>query len=85
MLSEKYYMDTLYENVIVRKGFYRVFAGTLDWIERNLVDGTVDLIGWFFRNIGTVIGKMQTGQVQTYATGIAFGTLAIILALLLAN
>jgi len=71
--------------VIVRKGFYRVFAGTLDWIERNLVDGTVDLIGWFFRNIGTAIGKMQTGQVQTYATGIAFGTLAIILALLLAN
>ena len=85
LLSEKYYMDTLYENVIVRKWFYRVFAGTLDWIERNFVDGTVDLIGWFFRNIGTAIGKLQTGQVQTYATGIAFGTLAIILALLLAN
>ena len=85
LLSEKYYMDTLYENVIVRKGFYRFFAGTLDWIERNLVDGTVDLISWFFRNIGIAIGKMQTGQVQTYATGIAFGTLAIILALLMAN
>jgi len=84
LLSQKYYVDTLYEDVIVRIGFLRVIAGTLDWIDRNLVDGIVDLIGWFFRNIGTAIGKFQTGQVQAYATGIAFGILAIILALLLA-
>ncbi|MBT97606.1 MAG: NADH-quinone oxidoreductase subunit L [Dehalococcoidia bacterium] len=85
LLTQKYYMDVLYEDVVVRKGFYKVFAGTMDWIEKNLVDGTVDLIGWFFRNIGTAIGKLQTGQVQTYATVIAFGVLAIILALLLVD
>ena len=84
LLSQKYYLDTLYEDVIVRKGFFGVIAGTLDWIDRNLVDGFVDLTGWFFRNIGTAIGKLQTGQVQAYGTGIAFGVLAIILALLLA-
>ncbi|MCH7736734.1 MAG: NADH-quinone oxidoreductase subunit L [Chloroflexi bacterium] len=84
LLSQKYYLDTLYEDVMVRKGFFKYFAGTVDWIDRNLVDGVVDLIGWFFRNIGTAIGKLQTGQVQAYATGIAFGVLAIILALLLA-
>jgi len=84
LLSQKYYMDKLYEDVIVRKWFYRIIAGITDWLERNLVDGIVDLIGWFFRNIGTAIGKFQTGQVQAYATGIAFGVLAIILALSLA-
>ena len=84
LLSQKYYIDTLYEDVLVRKGFFRVIAGTLDWIDRNLVDGIVDLIGWFFRSIGTAIGKFQTGQVQAYATGITFGILALILALLLA-
>ncbi|MCH9016976.1 MAG: NADH-quinone oxidoreductase subunit L [Chloroflexi bacterium] len=84
LLTQKYYLDTLYEDVMVRKGFFGIIAGTLDWIDRNLVDGTVDLIGWFFRNIGIAIGKFQTGQVQAYATGIAFGVLAIILALLLA-
>ena len=83
LLSQKYYVDTLYEDLIVRKVFFGVIAWTLDWIDRNLVDGIVDLIGWFFRNIGTAIGKLQTGQVQAYATGIAFGILAIILALLL--
>ncbi len=84
LLSRRYYIDTLYEDVIVRKGFFGIIAGTLDWIDRNLVDGFVDLTGWLFRNIGTAIGKFQTGQVQAYATGIAFGVLAIILALLLA-
>ena len=84
LLSKKYYLDTLYEDVMVRKGFFKYFAGTLDWIDANLVDGIVDRIGWFFQNIGTAIGKFQTGQVQAYATGIAFGILAIILALLLA-
>ena len=84
LLSQKYYMDILYENLVVRKGFYKVIAGTTDWIDSNIVDWAVDTIGWFFRNIGTAIGKFQTGQVQTYATGVAFGVMAIILAFLLA-
>ncbi|MEC9288941.1 MAG: NADH-quinone oxidoreductase subunit L [Chloroflexota bacterium] len=84
LLSQKYYMDVLYEDLVVRKGFYKVIAGTTDWIDSNIVDRAVDTIGWFFRNIGTAIGKFQTGQVQTYATGVAFGVMAIILAFLLA-
>ena len=84
LLSEKYYLDTLYEDVMVRKGFFKYFAGILDWIDANLVDGIVDRIGWFFQNIGSAIGKLQSGHVQAYATGVAFGVLAIILALLLA-
>jgi len=84
LISQKYYLDKLYEDVIVRKWFYKIISGITDWLDRNLVDGIVDLIGWFFRNIGKAIGKVQTGQVQAYATGIAFGVLAIILALSLA-
>ena len=84
LLSQKYYMDILYENLVVREGFYKGIAGTTDWIDSNIVDRVVDTIGWFFRNIGTAIGKFQTGQVQTYATGVAFGVMAIIVAFLLA-
>ena len=84
ILSEKYYVDAFYENVVVRRSFYRLFAGMVDWLERNLIDGSVDLIGWFFRNIGITIGRLQTGQVQAYGTVIAFGALIIILAFLLA-
>ena len=84
LLTQKYYVDALYEGVIVRRGFYRVFAGLADWLDRRIVDGIVDFVGWFFRNIGTAVGRLQTGQTQAYATGVALGVLLIILGFLLA-
>ena len=83
LLSEKYYVDALYEDKVVRQAFYRGIAGTIDWIDRNLVDGTVDTLGWIFRNIGSAIGRLQTGQVQAYGATILFGSLVIILVFLL--
>ena len=83
LLSQKYYVDALYEEAMVRRAFYRYIAAGLEWLDRNLVDGSVDAIGWIFRNIGSVIGRLQTGQVQAYGTVIALGTLVILLGLLL--
>ncbi len=83
LLSKKYYVDALYEDALVRRIFYRRFAGTVDWIDRNLVDGTVDSLGWIFRNIGSAIGRLQTGEVQAYGAAILFGSLVIILVFLL--
>ena len=83
LLSQKYYVDALYEVAVVRWAFYRIVAGSLDWLDRNLVDGTVDAVGWIFRNIGSAIGRLQTGQVQAYGTVIALGSLLILLVLLL--
>ena len=68
---------------MVRRAFYRGIAATVDWFDRNLVDGTVDALGWIFRNIGSVIGLLQNGQVQAYGTVIALGSLLILLGLLL--
>jgi NADH-quinone oxidoreductase subunit L len=83
LLTQKYYIDALYEGAVVRRAFYRIIAGSLDWLDRNLVDGTVDAVGWIFRNIGSVIGRLQTGQVQAYGTAVALGSLLILLGLLL--
>ena len=83
LLTQKYYVDALYEDAVVRRAFYRIIAAGADWLDRNLVDGTVDAIGWIFRNIGSVIGRLQTGQVQAYGTMIALGSLLILLGLLL--
>ena len=83
LLAQKYYIDALYEGVVVRRAFYRRFAGAIDWIDRNLVDGTVDSLGWIFRNTGSAIGRLQTGEVQAYGSAILFGSLVIILVFLL--
>ena len=85
LLSQRYYVDHLYEGLIVRRSFYRAFAGVTNWIDRRIVDGIVDLVGWFFRNIGSAVGRLQTGQVQAYATAVALGSLLIILGFLLAS
>ena len=85
LLSQKYYIDALYEGLIVRRGFYWIFAGLVNWLDRRIVDGAVDLAGWFVRNAGPVAGRLQTGQTQVYATAIALGTLLIILGYLLAS
>ena len=85
LLSQKYYVDALYEDLIVRRSFYRVFAALTNWIDRRIVDGVVDLIGWLFRNIGSAVARLQTGQVQAYATAVALGSLLIILGFLLAS
>ena len=85
LLTQRYYVDALYENLIVRRSFYRIFAALANWLDRRLVDGVVDLVGWFFRNIGSAVARLQTGQVQAYGTAIALGSLLIILGFLLAS
>ena len=84
LLSQKYYIDALYEGLIIRRGFYRLFAGMLNWLDRRIVDGAVDFIAWLCRNAGSAVARLQTGQTQAYAVAIALGALLIILGFLLA-
>ena len=84
LISQKYYIDALYEGLIIRRGFYRLFAGMLNWLDRRIVDGAVDFIAWLCRSAGSAVARLQTGQTQAYAVAIALGTLLIILAFLLA-
>jgi hypothetical protein len=63
---------------LVNTVFYRITAAITDWIDRNLVDGIVGLIGWISRNIGSLIALGQNGQVQTYPLVAATGGIIII-------
>ncbi|MCY4556371.1 MAG: NADH-quinone oxidoreductase subunit L [Chloroflexi bacterium] len=79
LLAQRYYMDDLYEGVIVGRVFYRTVAAIADWFDRNIVDGIVGLLGWLSRNIGGLIALAQNGQVQTYPLIAAAGGLVIII------
>jgi len=79
LLAQRYYMDDLYEGVIVGRVFYRTVAAITDWIDRNIVDGIVGLLGWISRNIGSLLALAQNGQVQTYPLIAAAGGLVIII------
>jgi NADH-quinone oxidoreductase subunit L len=85
LLSQKYYVDVLYEDAIVRRGIYRGLAGAVDRLDSKFVDGVVDLIGWVFRNIGRAIAQAQTGQVQFYAVVITLGSVLILVGFLVSR
>ncbi|MBM3933746.1 MAG: NADH-quinone oxidoreductase subunit L [SAR202 cluster bacterium] len=78
VLLNKYYFDTLYEDIIVRKLFYRGLVNALDWTDKNVVDGTVRFIDKVGRNAGGLIGHVQTGQLQGYGLVISVGVLAML-------
>jgi len=52
-------------------------ANAMAWFDRNVVDGIVNGIGALTRRSGTGLARVQTGRVQNYALGIAFGLIAV--------
>ena len=78
LLSRKYYLDHLYEDIITVRAFYGGAAWSLDWADKNVVDGVVRRMDWFGTNIGRAIALVQTGQLQGYGVAISVGVLAIV-------
>ncbi|MDO8751276.1 MAG: NADH-quinone oxidoreductase subunit L [Dehalococcoidia bacterium] len=78
LLFNKYYLDNLYEGVIVGRFFYRGVARFLDWVDREVIDRTGDGVGWLGRNLGRGLAPVQSGQMQAYGVVISLGILAII-------
>jgi NADH-quinone oxidoreductase subunit L len=52
-------------------------ADAMAWFDRNVVDGVVNGIGALTRRSGSGLARVQTGRVQNYALGIAFGLIAV--------
>jgi NADH-quinone oxidoreductase subunit L len=52
-------------------------AAFLWWFDRVVVDGTVNGIGAFTVGAGRELRQVQTGRVQNYALGIAFGLIVM--------
>lgn len=82
-LSQRFYIDHLYEGLVVRRVLYRGLSLASDWLDRRVVDGVVDLVGWLGRNGGRAVAQLQTGQVQVYGVGISMGVVLILMFYLL--
>jgi len=83
LIFRKYYVDELYEDQIVRKGFYKYIANAFKWFDEHFVDNAnVHLSNWVIR-IGKSGALVQNGQTQTYAVGMVIGVVAVVAAFLL--
>jgi NADH-quinone oxidoreductase subunit L len=82
LLENKYYLDLLYERVIVGKLFYGLMGGVLAAFDGLVVDGAVNGAGRGARQASSVLKYLQTGQFQTYGA-LAFGGLLVTAVLVL--
>ncbi len=78
ILIQKYYFDWLYENVVAAftrgLGFGLWKAGDQGLIDGVLVNGSAETIGWF----GSVLRRVQSGYLYSYAFWIMIGLAALL-------
>jgi NADH-quinone oxidoreductase subunit L len=77
ILYNKYYVDELYDRVIVRP---IVAASNFCWrvIDATIIDGVVNLVGWLAKGLGWGASMFQTGTVNTYALILTLGALIVL-------
>ncbi len=68
LVSRKYYMDDLYEGLIVREGLYNFAARIGQWVDTNVIDGAVNGAATVARKTGDGLRWVQSGSVQAYGT-----------------
>ncbi|MCH8993901.1 MAG: NADH-quinone oxidoreductase subunit L, partial [Chloroflexi bacterium] len=66
LLERKYFLDELYEDVLVRGVLYRGTAATLSWFDTYVVDGVANGVAETLRLGSSALRLLQTGQVQVY-------------------
>jgi NADH-quinone oxidoreductase subunit L len=79
LFANKFYFDAIYKVLVVKP--LEAVSLLSAFVDRNLVDGTVDAIGRVPYAWGAAVRRLQTGLVQRYALAGVVGVLAIVLAL----
>jgi NADH-quinone oxidoreductase subunit L len=78
VLLAKYYVDEIYDALIVQP-IKTLSTGAL-WkgVDAGLIDGTVNGVGLAVSNTSSMLRRMQTGSIRTYAFALFAGVIAIL-------
>jgi NADH-quinone oxidoreductase subunit L len=82
LLSDKYYVDEIYNIFIVQP--FKLISTYLLWklIDVGMIDGVVNLTGRAVRGLGRVTARLETGYTQVYAITFILGVILVLGALL---
>ena len=78
ILTNKYYVDEIYEAILVVPIIVTARQFLWRFIDVGLIDGTVNGIGSVVRSSADGLRRMQVGYVRVYAAWILFGSILII-------
>jgi len=77
ILANKYYVDELYQIIIVTP-VKKIASFSAAIIDKLVIDGAVNGIGSQVRRIGSGLRTLQTGDLQSYALMMLMGLLVVI-------
>lgn len=75
---KKFYIDEVYL-FFTRKVLFNLVGRPAAWIDRNVVDGTMNGIAWTTGKISVMIKGVQSGRVQSYAMYFFGGVLVLVI------
>lgn len=78
VLFNKYYVDEIYNYIFVLPGKFISHYILWKFLDVGIIDGTVNLVGFFTKGVGKIISFFQTGLVRTYAFIMVLGITIII-------
>ena len=76
IVERKFYLDELYEGIIVRRGLYGFLTAAAQWFDTNIIDGAVNGSASLTRRAGDTLRWVQSGSIQAYGT-VGFGGLVV--------
>ena len=76
LLANRYYFPQLYDQISWKLG-YGVARG-VDYVDKNVVDGTVNGLSNAVIGSGDAVSKMQTGYVRDYAAFVVLGVIVLV-------
>ena len=77
----KFFFDELFYGLIVWP--LKVLAQVLYWVDRWIIDGLVNVVGWIPREFGGLMRALQMGLVQFYAAAMVLGVVILLAARIL--
>ncbi len=75
---KKFYIDEIYL-FITKKIIFNLIGRPAAWIDRNIVDGTMNGIAWTTGRISGLIKGVQSGRVQSYALYFFGGIICLVI------
>jgi NADH-quinone oxidoreductase subunit L len=78
LLSNKYYVDEIYDAVIVQP--IKLISTRVLWrtVDAAVIDGAVNGVGAAVSGSSSTLRRVQTGSVRTYAAGVFVGVVLIV-------
>jgi NADH-quinone oxidoreductase subunit L len=85
LLDNKYYLDYLYEEILVKEVLLRSIAFITDLWDRHVVDGVVNGVARAARFASNQARQTQAGQAQLYGAVMFIGVVGAIAGILVVN